>query len=257
MLLRILMLLSTVTNITCDDITDSEVSFVQTENVVLTFEFYPGKIENLEQDDNKQVDFNITVQRLGGYARDQRGNVEQQGEQRNTVFTRLIYVTSDDPDVAEIYADNDTVVLPISLPAGQDRAVYSYAILIRGVFLGRTFLRLKIENPDSENAVLVNYDNKTDGSWDDEHTSVQATEDINVFYRIGIIRPLRVIDNVFVYTVSLFVIASNIGMGCKIDLSVIRRVLKRPVAPVAGFISQFGFMPIVSAHHSLTHSLTH
>jgi len=34
-------------------------------------------------------------------------------------------------------------------------------------------------------------------------------------------------------------------MGCRVDLTKILEVLKKPVAPVVGFLAQFGLMPLV------------
>ena len=36
-----------------------------------------------------------------------------------------------------------------------------------------------------------------------------------------------------------------IGYGCAIDLQIIWKVIKRPIAPAIGFLSQFVVMPLV------------
>lgn len=35
-------------------------------------------------------------------------------------------------------------------------------------------------------------------------------------------------------------------MGCAVDMNVVRGVLRKPIAPSIGFISQYAFMPLVS-----------
>ena len=37
-----------------------------------------------------------------------------------------------------------------------------------------------------------------------------------------------------------------IGFGCAVDLQIIWKVIKRPIAPAIGFLSQFVVMPLVS-----------
>lgn len=47
------------------------------------------------------------------------------------------------------------------------------------------------------------------------------------------------------FSIILLVIFANIGMGCKIDLDVVKEVLRRPIAPSIGFCCQFIVMPLV------------
>ena len=63
--------------------------------------------------------------------------------------------------------------------------------------------------------------------------------------RVAVVRKQRVLDHIFTGVISVFVLLANIGMGCKIDLDVVKAVLKKPFAPAIGFGCQFIFMPLV------------
>ncbi|XP_076470032.1 hepatic sodium/bile acid cotransporter-like [Babylonia areolata] len=63
---------------------------------------------------------------------------------------------------------------------------------------------------------------------------------------IVVIRQHRAIDTAFNVVVVLLVVIVNLGVGCKTDLGVIKATLRRPIAPVTGFFSQFLIMPLIS-----------
>ena len=50
----------------------------------------------------------------------------------------------------------------------------------------------------------------------------------------------------FGYSVATLISLAYINMGCALDLEVMKEVLRRPVGPCIGFLSQFLFMPICS-----------
>jgi sodium/bile acid cotransporter 3/5 len=53
------------------------------------------------------------------------------------------------------------------------------------------------------------------------------------------------IRTVFTIVMTILVMINNINMGCQLNLDVIKKVLKKPVSPAIGFMSQFLFMPLV------------
>jgi len=53
------------------------------------------------------------------------------------------------------------------------------------------------------------------------------------------------IDHLFIVIVILLVCGGNVGMGCKVDLTVVKEVLRRPIAPIIGFCCQYLIMPLV------------
>jgi sodium/bile acid cotransporter 3/5 len=53
------------------------------------------------------------------------------------------------------------------------------------------------------------------------------------------------IRTIFTIVLTILVMTNNINMGCQLNLDVIKKVLKKPVSPAVGFMSQFLFMPLV------------
>jgi len=51
---------------------------------------------------------------------------------------------------------------------------------------------------------------------------------------------------IFGYSVAALISLAYINMGCALDLEVMKKVLRRPVGPAIGFLSQFIFMPLCS-----------
>ncbi|PAA94443.1 hypothetical protein BOX15_Mlig008455g1 [Macrostomum lignano] len=97
-------------------------------------------------------------------------------------------------------------------------------VQLLGTFLGRSDLRLLISDPEDSQRFI----------------------DSELRYRVSVIRKRRPIDNIVQVAIFAFVILANVGMGCELDMRVIKKVLKKPVAPVLGFVSQYVFMPLVS-----------
>ncbi|XP_042216405.1 ileal sodium/bile acid cotransporter-like isoform X3 [Homarus americanus] len=56
-------------------------------------------------------------------------------------------------------------------------------------------------------------------------------------------RSAKLLDSFFIMGVTLFLICNTVNMGCQLDLKLIWQVLRKPVGPVCGFLSQFAFMP--------------
>ncbi|XP_068203949.1 uncharacterized protein [Palaemon carinicauda] len=59
-------------------------------------------------------------------------------------------------------------------------------------------------------------------------------------------RRSRVVDIIFITVVSLFILFNNINMGAQLDIKLIWGVLKKPVGPICGLLSQFICMPTVT-----------
>ncbi|KAH9499719.1 hypothetical protein Btru_077657 [Bulinus truncatus] len=67
-----------------------------------------------------------------------------------------------------------------------------------------------------------------------------------MYYKLFVERRQRPIDVVFNIVLVLLVVLTNIGMGAKIDLNVMKTELKRPIAPAIGLCCQFLIMPMVA-----------
>ena len=66
---------------------------------------------------------------------------------------------------------------------------------------------------------------------------------------ITVLRVVQVQDRVFRLILYGFVMLSTIGMGCKTEMNIVIKVLKKPVAPAIGFVCQYVFMPLVRIFH--------
>ncbi|KAK7067112.1 hypothetical protein SK128_011282 [Halocaridina rubra] len=59
-------------------------------------------------------------------------------------------------------------------------------------------------------------------------------------------RKVLVLDTVFITFCLVFMLVNNVMMGSQLDLRIIISVLKKPLGPLCGFISQFTIMPVVT-----------
>lgn len=105
-----------------------------------------------------------------------------------------------------------------------------------GVILGRTNLTFQL----------------TTVYGDDEYVSfvelsANDTDDVFYMYPITVFKIMGPLDHVFRVIIYLFLILSTVGFGVKLDLQVVKECLKKPLAPIIGFVCQYGFMPTVSS----------
>lgn len=175
----------------------------------LLVQFSPGYIEELVQGDETVVYYNIT-----GVEQGLSGNIEL-----------YMKIHESEPEVARLVS-NDTLQIDLG-----DTSTWAGNITIQGVFLGRTYLMF--------------YQKLPEGSELEGNATKEAAES-QYRYHIAVIRPKRILDTVFIAVVAIVVLVPKVGMGCKLDLKVVRDVLKKPLAPIIGFICQFVIMPGVS-----------
>ncbi|XP_074645679.1 ileal sodium/bile acid cotransporter-like [Tubulanus polymorphus] len=101
----------------------------------------------------------------------------------------------------------------------------SQNVTLHGHFLGFTKLY-----------IFVNNESLAD-------SNVTTWRQLPVEYKVTVYRPERAVDIVFRVAVSVLVVISTMMMGTKIDLNVVKDVLKRPYSPMIGFCTQFLIMP--------------
>lgn len=165
---------------------------------------------------------------------------------QNTNLLLTICVTAEDPDKATAWSDSKTFDLQANT-SGQ------FHFSVKGLFVGRTVIRLmfvfsqnKVNLP-CETAV-ENYAIQRGNQFNFTNvypTGNQITVSYGIGYEVVVVRENRPIDIVFNVVVILLVCIVNLGMGCKTELSVVRATLRRPIAPLIGFCSQFILMPLV------------
>ena len=237
------------TNDTSNSVTvpgnDTEV--VQMQGVDLSFSFEPSQIKELVEEHTETVSVNVTLLRASGVTQGgilDAETLSQSGEDEEKGF--VIRVAVEHEKIAELVhpTDNNTthedrvLTINVTLPAAQSTTTYTEYITVRGRFLGHTSLNFHVES----RRIIPGPNASNPGIITDSNPPLVP----QIRYKISVIRPVRFIDNLFIATVTVFVLIANVGMGCKIDLDVVKSVLKRPLAPAIGFVLQFGFMPAVS-----------
>jgi sodium/bile acid cotransporter 3/5 len=111
---------------------------------------------------------------------------------------------------------------------------------VKGIFLGFSELIFHVCNRSRS---LCN-DSSFDGTGKYVGGEFEWTT-LAIKYRMSVMRTRSVLDDVFTVTVSIAVFISQIAIGCKTKLDVVKEVLRRPIAPVIGFCCQFCLMPPV------------
>lgn len=77
-------------------------------------------------------------------------------------------------------------------------------------------------------------------------TKANVTEKSNEKLDVTILRPQRVIDRAFTYSVIILVSILYINFGAAMSLATIKDILRRPVGPTICFVCQFLFMPLAA-----------
>ena len=139
-------------------------------------------------------------------------------------------VVSADPDIATVSSEK-----VISCQCEPLSTSNISQFVIRGHFLGRTVINVETLNATQPVKSVNGLPS----------TVVNASLPV-VDYHVSVVRKQRFIDHLFLGLVSFMVICANVGMGCKIDLAVVKEVLTKPIAPTIGFCCQYLIMPLVS-----------
>lgn len=119
-----------------------------------------------------------------------------------------INVTTTDPNIAHL---NDSVI-----------NIYENTILnLKGSYIGVTRFNFSINRPNISISMV------------NGKIVVLSKNSMNVGFKIFL---------------GLLIIVYNIGFGCKLEISLLINILKRPIAPALGFFCQFGLMAPVSKY---------
>ncbi|KHJ81682.1 hypothetical protein OESDEN_18630 [Oesophagostomum dentatum] len=103
--------------------------------------------------------------------------------------------------------------------------------------LGKTGLRLRLVRAENWNEV--------DESWKVPEPLDDSQENIlDVWVKRNL--ESEKLTHIFVASVVILITIANILMGCELDTDAVLSTVKRPVAPVIGFLAQFLIMPLVS-----------
>ena len=130
------------------------------------------------------------------------------------------------PHVALLSADgqeqDDDGLLQLELPTTSD---WSIDINVTGTFLGFSRVSASIDKDQKETVASVR-----------EPLKLTVTRS----------KAKKTASKIFGYSVAVLISLVYINFGCALDLKVMKEVLRRPVGPAIGFVSQFVFMPLIS-----------
>ena len=230
-------------------------------NISVQLAFSPPEIAKLVMGntDNVFVDAHLhNLDKVG------TGGASKDTNQNNIISLKA---QSEDTSIARVRADN---VIQIPLGSDPSNMLNNTFFTIEGEFLGRTHLNIYAKAKEGN---LVTYKPGNQESSDPtdpfappirNHTGAVITQisvdipttdkenladhwqKLDVRYKVTVIREDRALDSIFLTTIIVLLLIANVGMGCKIDLDVVKEVLRRPVAPTIGFCCQFIVMPLVS-----------
>lgn len=75
---------------------------------------------------------------------------------------------------------------------------------------------------------------------------LSKSESSENFLDVVIIKRKKLVDILFNLSISIFVALMYVSFGATLEFSSIKVILKRPIGPLIGFISQFVFMPLAA-----------
>lgn len=122
---------------------------------------------------------------------------------------------SDEKD-QNVRFDNESYLINVN---GYDNWTSSFNIT--GTFLGKANVKLR--------------------SVDDVGTVRESDKVLNV----SVVRGRKNLDRIFVISIAVLVSILYVAFGCAMDTTLIKETLRKPIAPIIGFVSQFLFMPVV------------
>ena len=129
-----------------------------------------------------------------------------------------VEVSSRDTEIALVTAQNNLI--------SEDDVFTSNGnnFTILGEWIGRTTLSFNFINEET---------NEIDQSNPDE-------------YDVAVVRPDRIEDDIFEYSLGLIIVINNVGFGCKFDWKIAKFVFSRPLAVIIGVCGQYVVLPLVS-----------
>ncbi|CAH1780565.1 unnamed protein product [Owenia fusiformis] len=227
-----LLLIAMIGFITCDNLTihtvdiplssspisptvDEPNTLLGNDDVILVLS--PGKMEGLVENHQRDVLVNYTFVTNA----------------KHSIYNMQIDVAKPQgPDIVMVMGN--TSFLLENMPFGSNMSV---SFTLRGLFLGRTRLSLNLQ------PVGLATSSSTDGYSID---NAPQQRQLAATYHVSVIRQIRALDTIFTIVIILLVCIAQIAMGCKVDLDDFKVIMKRPIAPIIGFCSQYGFMPVLA-----------
>lgn len=160
----------------------------------------------MKEEDQKSVSFNLVDHKASG----------------DRLMTYDAIIRKTDNNIVDVVN-----VTSFSMTADQLGHGYNNSLLVKGLFLGET--EIYFERHDVPSYSKSKQDEEKENSL-----------------RVIVERKKSLVSRIFLVSVIVLVSFNYVNMGCALDLSVVKSVLRKPVAPLVGFLSQYGFMPVVS-----------
>jgi len=139
-------------------------------------------------------------------------------------------VKNEDPRIAilqtgEFIQDDDGLM---EIDISNKERDWAIEVNVTGSFLGFSNIKSIVEETVKDGSVVVKH----------------AESDL--FVTVTRSKAKKTASKIFGYSVAALISFAYINFGCALDLKVMKEVLKKPVGPAIGFVSQFIFMPLCS-----------
>jgi len=105
---------------------------------------------------------------------------------------------------------------------------WSISVNVTGTFLGFTSIKAGVEEKPK----------------DGHYVGIQSDEPLKLTVTRS--KAKKTASKIFGYSVAVLISFAYINFGCALDLNVMKEVLRKPIGPAIGFITQFIFMPLCS-----------
>ena len=235
-------------------------TIIEIGDTSITLSFSPSEIERLVMGNRDNVYVNPQLHNLDKVDT----GVQPRGTNQDNVIS--LKAQSADNSVARI---KDDTIIQLTLGSDLTKHLNESFFTVEGEFLGRTHLNIYVKVKDGK---LVSYKHGQEKSSDpndpwappvrnytgavstqiyvdipttDKQNVADDWQKLDIRYKVAVIREDRALDRIFLVSIIVLLLIANVGMGCKIDLDVVKDVLRRPIAPTIGFCCQFIIMPLV------------
>eukprot|EP00092_Neocalanus_flemingeri_P004138 GFUD01004452.1.p1 GENE.GFUD01004452.1~~GFUD01004452.1.p1 ORF type:complete len:492 (-),score=114.28 GFUD01004452.1:414-1889(-) len=137
---------------------------------------------------------------------------------------------NEDPRIASMesgnFTQNDEGLMEMDI-SGKGRE-WSISVNVTGTFLGFTSIRSKVEETVKDGNIHAQPSEKP------------------LLLTVTRSKAKKTASKIFGYSVAALISFAYINFGCALDLNVMKEVLRKPIGPAIGLVSQFIFMPLCS-----------
>lgn len=169
--------------------------------------FNPSSIYKLKEGEHREVSFSIN-------------------DTSSQLDLQLATIYSEKPDIVDVDQNSTWYFNNTNLPSD---GIWSGLFTVKGNFLGFSDIRVKTRALNTTAS-----------------KSVPVEEVSETKLPISVVRPNSKLQTVFIVSVAILVSVNYINMGCALDMTVVKSVLVKPIAPLLGFACQSIIMPLVA-----------